>query len=64
MTIAEETNCYAAQYASQQPSSNRPEWKTSVEEIKAYFGFIVLMGINQLPEMRTTGQRILPFTTR
>ena len=52
MTIAEETNRYAAQYASQQPSSNRPEWKTSVEEIKAYFGFMVLMGINQLPEMR------------
>ena len=51
-TIAEETNRYAAQYASQQPSSNRPEWKTSVEEIKAYFGFMVLMGINQLPEMR------------
>ena len=26
--------------------------QTSVEELKAYFGFMVLMGINQLPEIR------------
>ena len=50
-TIAEETNRYAAQFASRQPSSNQREWKTSVEELKAYFGFMVLMGINQLPEI-------------
>ena len=35
-----------------------------MEELKAYFGFMVLMGINQLPEIRDyTGQRILPFIT-
>ena len=28
------------------------EEETSVEELKAYFGFMVLMGINQLPEIR------------
>ena len=52
MTIVEETNRYAAQFASRQPSSNQREWKTSVEELKAYFGFMILMGINQLPEIR------------
>ena len=52
MTIVEETNRYAAQFASQQPSSNQREWKTSVEELKVYFGFMIPMGINQLPEIR------------
>ena len=52
MTIVEETNRYAAQFASRQPSSNQREWKTSVEELKVYFGFMILMGINQLPEIR------------
>ena len=52
MTIVEETNRYAAQFASRQPSSNQREWKTSVDELKVYFGFMILMGINQLPEIR------------
>ena len=52
MTIVEETNRYAAQFASRQPSSNQREWKTSIDELKVYFGFMILMGINQLPEIR------------
>lgn len=28
------------------------EWSTTPEEIRAYFGFIILMGINRLPELR------------
>ena len=29
-----------------------PTWETSVDELKAYFGFQILMGFNRLPEIR------------
>ena len=38
--IVEQTNRYAAQFASRQSSDNRPVWKTSVVEIKAYHKFV------------------------
>ena len=28
------------------------QWSTNAEEIRAYFGFMILMGINRLPEIR------------
>ena len=49
--IVEETN----QYASQRLSNNPPHlatWKNvSKQELKAYFGVCVIMGINQLPRI-------------
>ena len=44
--IVTETNRYAALCRGDNT------WKTNKEEIRAYFGFHVLMGINQLPEIR------------
>ena len=49
--IAQETNCYAARYLATHQPDNTPEWHTNVEELKAYLGFMVLMGINELPEI-------------
>ena len=46
------------------PGSPAATDQTGVEKLKAYFGLLVLMGINQLPKMWTTGQRILPFITQ
>lgn len=45
-----ENNRYAEQVLLSQGSTK--EWKTNTEEIRAYFGFNILMGINQLPEIR------------
>ena len=47
-TLVEKINRYAAQFASRQPAATD---QTGVEKLKAYFGLLVLMGINQLPKM-------------
>ena len=46
--IVRETNRFAAQVLG--PAST--EWTTSAAEIKAYLGFMVVMGITRLPEIR------------
>ena len=46
--IVRETNRFAAQILG--PAST--EWTTSAAEIKAYLGFMVVMGITRLPEIR------------
>jgi len=45
--IVIETNRYASQCR-----GDDDIWETNAEEIRAYFGFYVLMGINHLPEIR------------
>ena len=47
-SIVTETNRYAAQ----EIGSGGKQWRTTTEEIRAYFGFMILMGVNQLPEIR------------
>ena len=47
-SIVEETNCYAALCLEGKPKT----WKTSDEEIEAYFGFYILMGLVKEPEIR------------
>ena len=44
--IVEETNRYAEQCL----RGMNKQWSTDAEEIQAYFGFMILMGINKLPE--------------
>ena len=46
--IVEETN----RYAEQTLQGTDKEWSTDAAEICAYMGFMILMGINQLPEIR------------
>ena len=46
--IVAETNRYATQVL----QGTTKEWFTDANEIRAYFGFMILMGINQLPEIR------------
>ena len=46
--IVRETNRYAAQCL----EGTDKEWKTNSEEILAYLGFVVLMGIVREPEVR------------
>ena len=46
--IVEETNRYAEQVL----RGTRKQWSTDAEEIRAYMGFMILMGINHLPEIR------------
>ena len=46
--IVEETN----RYAEQTLQGTDKEWSTDAAEIRAYMGFMILMGINQLPEIR------------
>ena len=46
--IVRETNRFAAQVLG--PAST--EWMTNAAEIKAYLGFMVVMGITRLPEIR------------
>ena len=47
--IVVQTNLYASQVMTEDSFSN---WeKTTVEELKAYFGFYILMGINHLPSL-------------
>ena len=49
--IVEETNRYASQSLSNNPP-HLATWKNvSKEELKAYFGICVIMGINQLPRI-------------
>ena len=46
--IVEETNRYAEQCLQE----TNKQWSTNAEEIRAYIGFMILMGINRLPEIR------------
>ena len=46
--IVDETN----RYAEQSLRGTEKEWSTNAEEIRAYIGFMILMGINRLPEIR------------
>ena len=46
--IVDETN----RYAEQSLQGTDKEWSTNAEEIQAYYGFMILMGINRLPEIR------------
>ena len=46
--IVEETN----KYAELKLQGTGKEWSTDAQEIRAYMGFMILMGINQLPEIR------------
>ena len=46
--IVDETN----RYAEQSLRGTNKEWSTNAEEIRAYLGFMILMGINKLPEIR------------
>ena len=45
--IVDETNRYAEQVL----QGTDKVWSTSTEEIRAYMGFMILMGINHLPEI-------------
>ena len=48
--IVRETNLFAAQCLA---AVNRPiTWVTDVAELRAYLGFMIIMGINKLPEIR------------
>ena len=50
--ICNETNRYAAACLSASSSSgSEAEWSTIDEEIKAYLGFTILMGITKLPDL-------------
>ena len=44
----DETN----RYAEQSLRGTDKEWSTNADEIRAYLGFMILMGINRLPEIR------------
>lgn len=52
------TTCLSTQslrkqtYAEQTLQGSGKEWLTNSAEIRAYMGFMILMGINQLPEIR------------
>ena len=46
--IVDETN----RYAEQSLQGTDKVWSTNAEEIRAYMGFMILMGINHLPEIR------------
>ena len=47
--IVRETNRYAAQHTSPHMHST---WETDLEELKAHLGFMIVMGLNHLPEIR------------
>ena len=51
--ICTETNKYAATCISttQSSSGSEMEWATTEEEIQAYLGFLILMGITKLPDL-------------
>ena len=44
--IVEETNQYG------ELSAGNKQWSADAEEMCAYLGFMILMGINRLPETR------------
>ena len=46
--IVDETN----RYAQQSLVGTDKVWETNGDEIRAYMGFMILMGINKLPEIR------------
>ena len=46
--IVEKTNRYAEQCLQE----TNKQWSTNAEEIRAFLGFMILMGINRLPEIR------------
>ena len=46
--IVEETNRYAEECL----RGTNKQWSTNAEEVRAYMGFLILMGINHLPEIR------------
>ena len=46
--IVRETNRYAPQCLEDSDST----WETNLEEMKAYLGFMIVMGIARLPEIR------------
>ena len=46
MSIVEEINCYASVV------NPLEEWKTNQNELQAYFGFYILMGMVKEPEIR------------
>ena len=45
-----ETNRFAAE--SLAAANSTATWETTLEEIKAYLGFMIVMGVNRLPEIR------------
>ena len=51
--IVQETNRYAALCLSSATNTSRPvqSWETNAEEVMAYFGFSMLMGLNRLPDL-------------
>jgi len=49
-SIVRETNHYASTVLAEQHSPH--QWSTTPEEFRAYCGFLILMGINHLPEIR------------
>jgi len=49
-SIVLETNHYASTVLAEQHSPH--QWSTTPEEFRAYCGFLILMGINHLPEIR------------
>ena len=48
--IVRQTNLFAAQCLT---AANRTTtWETSLTEVRAYLGFMIIMGVNRLPEIR------------
>ena len=53
--IVSETNRYAKQCLSVAHQHNEgppPVWETNIHEMKAVFGFMLVMGLNELPDLR------------
>ena len=48
--IVRETNRFAAECLA--AANSTATWETTLEEIKAYLGFMIVMGVNRLPEIR------------
>ena len=59
LLICDQTNTYAEQLLS--PSQFNKFQKVTVEELLAYFGFMILMGINKLPTLHHYWKKDLPF---
>lgn len=57
-TIVTDTNRYAQQVLEGQ----NKQWSTNAAEIRAYFGFAILMGIITYQKLEITGAQILTFT--
>ena len=49
--IVRETNRFAAQ-CFVAANTTTTTWETNLEEIRVYLGFMVMMGVNRLPEIR------------